>query len=73
MEHPCNLDCRAVDDYLLTIAEVNLGPNCHRMKATCVPSGGHPGPGRDSLSIAACADVVGDRTPVAREARRPGR
>ena len=36
MEHPRDLRRLGVDDYLLTIAEMNPGPNRHRMKATCV-------------------------------------
>jgi hypothetical protein len=42
MEELCDLRCLAVDDYLLTIAEMNLGPNCDSMKATCVRSDAHP-------------------------------
>ena len=42
MEEPCDLRRLAVDDYLLAIAEMNLGPNWHSMKATCVRSDAHP-------------------------------
>jgi hypothetical protein len=72
MKQPCDLRCGAVDDQLLTIAEMNHGPNRHRMKATCVLNGSHgpvetipAAPDRASASTTARIDSRDRSTPTA--------